>query len=242
MLEAQGESLADLADRIAEAALLDRPYPDVAATLSETDAYAVQRSWVFGAYGEFPAGFKAGLTNQAAQARFGVTEPVIGALPEVARLDANAIVPARAGLLIEVEIGFLVGKDGMPAAMMGVVELPLLAFERPDVLDRNDVIGSNVSVYRFIPGQTTLLDPAVRDAAVVLERDGEALNRAFAADAMGDPLAAYHWMVGKARAVGYRVEPGMIMMTGALGRVVDATPGRYTATFEGMGAVEFEVR
>lgn len=222
--------------------LLDRPYPDVAASLSEADAYLVQKSWVFGVFGEFPAGFKAGLTNPAAQSRFGVTAPVIGILPEPARLNSKDTLAAAAGMLIEVEIGFLVGKDGAPAAMMGVVELPKLSFEEPESLDLNDVISSNVSVFRFIAGSTTLFDPRVRDASVVLERDGEVLNRALASDAMGDPVEAYRWMLAKAQAVGYRVEPGMIMLTGSLGRVVDATPGHYTAIFDGMGTVEFQVR
>lgn len=235
------EDLEAIADRMAGAALLERPYPDVAATLTEADAYRVQDSWVRGVFGAFPAGFKAGLTNPAAQSRFGVATPVLGVLPENSRLFSKTTVPGASGLLIEVEIGFLVGMDGSPAAMLGVVELPRLSFARPDQLDVNDIIASNVSTFRFVTGDSVRFDAGVREAAVVLERDGEVLNRGFATDAMGDPLAAYRWLLAKAENVGYRVEPGMIILTGSLGHVVDGSPGRYTARFDGMGSIDFEI-
>lgn len=235
------DDLEALADRIAGAALLERPYPDVAATMSEADAYRVQDSWVTGVFGQFPAGYKAGLTNPAAQSRFGIATPVLGVLPENSRLFSKTKVLGASGLLIEIEIGFLVGMDGSPAAMLGVVELPRLAFARPDQLDINDIIASNVSTFRFVTGDSVRFDAGVRDAAVVLERDGEVLNRGLASDAMGDPLEAYRWLVAKAESVGYRVEPGMIMLTGSLGHVVDGAPGRYTARFDGMGSIDFEI-
>ncbi|NJN51310.1 MAG: hypothetical protein HC809_05540 [Gammaproteobacteria bacterium] len=103
------------------------------------------------------------------------------------------------------------------------------------------MISSNVSVFRFITGATSTFDPSVRNASVVLERDGEVLNQAAATDAMGDPLDAYRWLIAKARDVGYRVEPGMILLTGALGRVVEAAPGHYVARFDGLGVVEFSL-
>jgi 2-keto-4-pentenoate hydratase len=206
------------------------------------DAYHLQLTWVTGVYGVAPAGYKAGLTNPAAQARFGIDTPVVGVLPEVAHAVSGAEFHAAPGLLIEVEIGLLVGRDGAPAAMVGVVELPKLSFAAPELLDRNDVIAANVSAYRFVTGSSTLFDPAVRDVSVVLERDGEVLNRAYARDAMGDPVAAYQWMMRKLRAVGYRIDPGMVLLTGALGRVVDGVPGRYTARFDGaLGSVDFRI-
>jgi len=82
----------------------------------------------------------------------------------------------------------------------------------------------------------------VRGARVTLEHDGVIANEGNAADAMGDPLESYRWMVAKIRSTGYRLEPGMILLTGALGRVVDAVPGRWTARYEGLGEVTFTVR
>lgn len=230
-----------LADALAAAALLERPFPDVAPAMSERDAYRLQAQWVGDAFGRHPAGYKAGLTSIAAQARFGIDTAVVGVLHDVERVAPGGRIAVTDGLMIEVEIGFVTGHDGAPAAMMGVVELPRLSYAAPDRLDRNDVIASNVAAFRFVTGNSVLFHPGVRDETVVLERDGEVVNRGTARDALGDPVAAFEWMTHKLRTEGYAVEPGMVMLTGALGRVIDALPGSYVARFEGLGEIEFEI-
>jgi 2-keto-4-pentenoate hydratase len=175
------------------------------------------------------------------QRQFNVTQPVLGVLPDVARLAPKASLPHVPGLKIEVEIGFLVGVDDEPAAMLAVIELPRLAYADMKKVSLADIIATNVSAYRFITGPTGLLDPDVRKYPVSLERDGTQLFSSFASDADGDPYNVYGWMVTRIRQLGYWLEPGMILITGSLGRVVDAEPGNYVAHYGKLGELKFKI-
>jgi 2-keto-4-pentenoate hydratase len=239
---ARADEVERLGALVGAAVALGAPVPDVPDDLAEASAYRVQSSWVGRLYGTDVAGYKAGLTSAGAQARFGVTTPVLGVLPQAARLASGAGIDAAAGLVVEVEIGVVVGADEAPAGLVPVVELPRLSYAVPDALSAADVIASNVSAYRFVAGAPAPFDAEVREVRVTLEHDGAVANEAQASDAMGDPLASYRWMVGKIRGAGYRLEPGMILLTGALGRVVDAAPGLWVARYDGLGEVAFTVR
>jgi 2-keto-4-pentenoate hydratase len=63
---------------------------------------------------------------------------------------------------------------------------------------------------------------------------------------MGDQWEALRWLVNTVLAEGYAIEPGQLLMTGALGGAHPASPGRYRAEFGGpaaaaLGAVEIDV-
>ncbi len=239
--EALPAATEDLDDSIANAVLLDLPFPDVPDTIDANAAYAIQASVVDGVFGKKIVGYKAGLTNSAAQRQFGVTQPVLGVLPEPARLAPKATLPYVPGLKVEVEIGFLVGIDDEPAAMFAVIELPRLAYADMKKVTLADIVATNVSAYRFITGSTGMLDPDVRKYPVSLERNGTELFASFATDADGDPYNVYGWMVTRIRQLGYWLEPGMILITGSLGRVVDAEPGDYVAHYGPLGALRFTI-
>jgi 2-keto-4-pentenoate hydratase len=231
-----------LAAAIRDAVALGRPVPDVPDDLAEAAAYRVQATWVNALYSGPAAGYKAGLTSPGAQQRFGVHTPVMGVLPSIARLASGTEVEAGAGLVVEVEIGVLVGTDREPAALVPAVELPRLRFAAPDGLALADVIAANVSADRFVVGSARLVDPDVRGIRVTLERDGTVVNEGIAADALGDPLASYRWVVGRAADIGYPLEEGMIVLTGALGRIADGLPGNYVARYGDLGEVRFTIR
>ena len=230
-----------LEDAIANAIMLEHTYPDVPDDTDPAEAYAIQASVVDGVFGKKIVGYKAGLTSTAAQKQFGVDQPVLGMLPEADHLSPKATIAMAQGLKIEVEIGFLVGVDDQPAAMFAVIELPRLAYADMQQVKLADIIATNVSAYRFITGPTAMPDPDVRKYAVSLDRDGAQLFSAFASDAFGDPYNVYGWMVTRIRSLGYFLEPGMILITGSLGRVVDAQPGEYVARYGPLGEIRFRI-
>jgi 2-keto-4-pentenoate hydratase len=230
-----------LEDAIANAIMLEHTYPDVPDDTDPAEAYAIQASVVDGVFGKKIVGYKAGLTSTAAQRQFGVDQPVLGMLPEADRLSPKATIAMAQGLKIEVEIGFLVGVEDQPAAMFGVIELPRLAYADMQQVKLADIVATNVSAYRFITGPTAMPDPDVRKYAVSLDRDGAQLFSAFASDAFGDPYNVYGWMVTRIRSLGYFLEPGMILITGSLGRVVDAQPGDYVARYGPLGEIRFRI-
>ena len=226
---------------IAEAVKLERAYPDVPNSIGLADAYAIQAIVVRDVYGTKVAGYKAGLTSPATQQRFGVDKPVVGVLPESGRLASGASLALKPGLKIEVEIGYLVGTGAEPAAMLPVIELPRLDYEDMTRVTLVDIVATNVSAYCFIAGASGTPDPKIRSYEVSLEKDGAKLFSALGADALGDPRHSYEWMVGQVRALGYELRPGMLMITGALGRVTDAEPGTYVAHFGPLGELKFRI-
>ncbi len=231
-----------LVDAIANAVMLDRTFPDVPDDTDAATAYAIQASVVDGVFGMQIVGYKAGLTNPAAQRHFGVSQPVLGVLPEPDRLPSNATIAHVEGLAVELEIGFLVGIDDQPAAVLPVVELPRRAYADIKKISLADLIATNVSAYRFITGPTAMLGADVRKNPVSLERDGTQLFTSLAGEASGDPYDIYGWMVARIHSLGYRLEPGMILMTGPIGgRVVGAEPGHYVAHFGPLGDVKFTI-
>jgi 2-keto-4-pentenoate hydratase len=227
---------------IASAAKARGTYPDVANDIDELQAYAIQGTVVKDAYGNEIAGFKAGLTSLAAQRRFGVDQPVVGVLPESGRLSTGAALTMTPGLKIEVEIGILVGEGGQPAAMLPVIELPRMNYADMKDVTLADIVATNVSAYEYISGKTSPLDPDVRAYQVSLDKDGKELFSAFGSDALGDPLRSYEWAVNKIRSLGYKLKPGMIVITGALGRVTDAEPGTYVARYGSLGELKFRIK
>lgn len=228
-------------DAITDALALAREFPDVPDATDAAAAYAIQAKVVERVYGARLAGYKAGLTSAAAQQRFGVDQPVLGVLPEDGRLPPNTTQALVPGLKIEVEIGFLVGDDSTPAAMLAAIELPRLDYGDMTRVTLPDIVATNVAAYRFIAGSGVALDQDVRAYPVTLDHDGRTLFSATAADALGDPLVAYRWMLARIHALGYRLEPGMLLMTGSLGRVVDAEPGNYTARYGALGELKFTI-
>lgn len=77
-------------------------------------AYGIQKAFIEKKSSrEKLAGFKAGLTSEKGQKRFGLTAPVAGALFESGRLTGESIVESKAfhRLMIETEIGFVIGEN-----------------------------------------------------------------------------------------------------------------------------------
>jgi 2-keto-4-pentenoate hydratase len=239
---APARAATELETAIADALKNSTPFPDVPADVDAAAAYKIQANAVAASFGGQIAGYKAGLTNRAMQRRFDADQPVLGVLPESGRLSPDAVVGAVPGLKIEVEIGFLIGADGAPATMFAAIELPRLDYPNMKVVTLSDVIATDVSAYRYIVGPSGVPDPNVRETEVSLDKDGAQLFAAFASDAMDDPGKSYDWTIGKARSLGLPVRRGMIVITGALGRVVDATPGVYVAHYGALGDIKFTIK
>jgi 2-keto-4-pentenoate hydratase len=81
----------------------------------------------------------------------------------------------------------------------------------------------------------------VNGVHVSLKRDGELLHEARSAELMGDQLNALKWLVNRVIELGYVIDAGHLLMTGALGPAHPAAPGRYLAAYTGMGEIEFYI-
>ena len=252
--------VASLADLLTQCWQQKRPIPvlsqhDPALTVER--AYAVQRAYVRRRLASDQiAGFKLGLTSNAAQKRFGLTAPAAGVLLASGRRTGSPTIDRAAFkmLMIETEIGFVVGQriarplkdeaalEPRIRAVMPVIELPDLGFQDMKHLKGVDIIAANVSAVQFIIGQERKATGVDLNAvAVALALNAQVVNRGKGADARGDQWHAALWLVNTTVKQGWTIEPGHILITGALGKMMPGHPGEYVADFGDLGQVRFEI-
>lgn len=224
-----------------------RPLPNIDETLTNDSAYRVQtRSVRTRLQDATPAGFKAGLTSPNAQARFKTNQAVAGVLfKEGERKSADTLrLSELRGLHVEVELAMRIGKtieqpladaaalrehvDGIAPAL----ELPNIDYVDPKAIDIVDLIATNVSAANFIVGE--FVSPQLRDpnsVAIRLTCNDQDMMSGTARDALGDQWQAALWLVNTMVKQGWKIEPGQILLTGALGRAIPASTGRCVASF-----------
>jgi 2-keto-4-pentenoate hydratase len=224
-----------------------RALPNIDETLTIASAYRVQtRSVRARLHGARPAGFKAGLTSAPAQARFKTDDAVAGVLFEQGALHSASTVSLHdmRGLHIEVEIAMRIGKsierplanvadlhdriDGIGPA----IELPNLDYTQPQTLDAIDIIATNVAAAKYIVGD--FATPRERDpnsTEVRLVCNDREMFTGKGTDALGDQWRAALFLVNKMVEQGWRLEPGQILLTGSLGRMLPGTTGHCVASY-----------
>lgn len=229
-----------------------RALPNIDETLTIESAYRVQtRSVQARLRGASPAGFKAGLTSAPAQARFKTDSAVAGVLFKDGALQSADRVSLREvrGLHIEVEIAMRIGTridkpladvaalrahiDGIAPA----IELPNLDYAQPQALDAIDIIATNVAAARYIVG--SFVPPRQRDPNAVdirLVCNEQEMFTGQGTDSLGDQWRAALWLVNKMLEQGWTMQPGQILLTGALGKMLPATTGRCITSYHANGA------
>lgn len=234
------------------------------------NAYAIQHGYVAKRLRKDSIrGYKGGMTTPQVQKQFGMQEPVIGVLLASGEVASENGKPPTVNLaefnklMLETEIGFVFDKaiDAPLAnieelrqrirAVVPAVELPDLGFSDAVHLRGLDVVANNVSSKRFIigaaPDQKTFPDRkwlegnALDDIAAELRCNDRPLNVGKATDVMGSQWQAALWEVNKLLKLGYKIEAGQVLISGAMGRMVPAVPGKCVADFGVFGKIAFEV-
>jgi 2-keto-4-pentenoate hydratase len=236
-----------------EIPVLSIQYPD----LDVKTAYMVQNAYVEQRLAKNKiAGFKAGLTAEVSWKRFGLKGPVAGVLFASGKRKNNSIIDKTAfkTLMMEIEIGFVIGKSihhplkdtselkDHTWEVVPVVELPELGFTDMQKLKGPDIIAANIGAAQFIVGEKQKINNLDLDALqVTLRKDGEVINRGKGTDALAGQWEAALWLVNTMVKQGWKIEPGHIIITGALGRMVPGRPGNYTADYESLGTITFKI-
>lgn len=221
-------------------------------------AYEIQSEYVvLKLGGDKIAGYKAGLTSKGAQAKFGVSTPVSGVLFSSGKYAGSASIDGSKyrSPVIETEIGYVVGKpiNGKIAdtalfmehigAILPVVEIPETGFADMKKLKAEDIVAANVGSAVFITGaQKPLVGAGLDGMTVKLVSGGETLNKGKGSDALGGQLEALLWLVNSVIQHGGTIDKGSILITGSLGKVIPASPGRYEARYPGLGDITFEIK
>jgi 2-keto-4-pentenoate hydratase len=250
------------ARRLADAAARGEPCEPVRDVLGTTDidlAYAVQRTLTAQrlAAGARVVGRKIGITSEAVQRQVGVTTPDFGVLfddmlvAETASIPSGRLIQPRA----EAEIAFILAADLVdgPLDVVSVRAATAYAVAALEIVDSRirgwdititDTVADNASSGLFVLGsrQIPLADFEPADVVMTLQRDGTVASTGNGGACLGDPLAALSWLAHTARDFGAPLRAGDVVLSGALGPLVDVGPGvevlaelsvlgRVTATF-----------
>jgi len=227
--------------------------------LNEEKAYALQKQLAdkLVSMGQPIGGFKAGLTSEATQKRFGVNAPLLGPLFKPGALGPDAVVNTKdfVRLFVETEIGYIPGvKIDKPVAdvealkkmikeVCPAVELPDLRFEDMKGLKGPDIVVDAVSSAKYIIGKPVPVSSVdVSEVAVTLTRDGEVVNQGKAADVLGDQWKALLWLVNGTVSRGYVIEPGQLLITGVMGNMIPGKPGSYKGDWGKLGSIAWTIK
>lgn len=236
-----GQTIAPLRDRLAR---------------TDVDgAYAIQeantRAWL--AEGRRLVGRKIGLTSLAVQAQLGVDQPDFGMLfADMAVGDGE---PVAAGRLIqpkvEAEVALILGRDltherHTYADLIRATDYALPAIEVVDSRIANwnirfvDTVADNASSGLFVLGSQPrrLGELDLTACAMDMRQGDEVVSRGNGRACLGNPLNAAVWLADVMVRYGRPLQAGDIVLTGALGPMVNAGPGQtFVAEIAGLGSV-----
>jgi len=236
-----------------------QPFTDADPTLGADEGYLIQQELVklLLADGDRIVGHKVGLTSKPMQRMIGMDSPDFAPVFESTVYDDGAEISAGAFIQpkIEAEIVFVMGSplrgpgvtvDDARAAVAGVgasVEIvdSRIVDWRIRLADTIADLASNGAVARsarLVP----LSEVDTRLVGMVLSRDGELVDTGAGAAALGDPVGVVAWLANTLGERGVALEPGHLIMTGALHAAVPMAPGEtYLAEFDRLGSITVHV-
>src|ERR1700733_11412780 len=250
----------EVSGRLLAAYQTRRPIPPLRDALSPTDAdgaYAVQaasvRRWV--SEGRNIVGRKIGLTAVAVQKQLGVDQPDFGVLFDDMQIEdggtlrVSQVIQPRA----EAEVAFVMQRDLRDPdvtreELAAAIDSEDAAIEIVDsrIADWRitfaDTVADNGSAAFFVLGETRVplqgLD--LWTCGMVLERNSRIASLGVGAACLGHPLDAVLWLARTLAVRGEHLRAGDILMSGALGPMIDLSPGDLMrATIAGLGSVTF---
>lgn len=235
------------------------PIPPLRDGLAPDDisgAYAVQsintRYWVDS--GRQIVGRKIGLTSKAVQAQLGVDRPDFGVLFADMQVANGGILRAKDLLQpkAEAEVAIRLGRaienpDVQRDELLDAVDAFFPAIEIVDSriaswrISFADTVADNGSSARFVLGAEVA--PKGQDlwaCGMVLERNGDVVSVGAGAACLGHPLNAAVWLARTLADAGEPLRAGDVILTGALGPMVDIRAGDVVqATIGGLGSCGF---
>jgi 2-keto-4-pentenoate hydratase len=235
------------------------PFTDADPDLTMADGYAVQSELTRMILddGDTIVGYKVGLTSEPMQKMIGVDSPDYGpVLGSTVYRSGDAVSVSRfIQPRLEAEIVFVLGEElsgpgvtilDAARAVAGVaasVEIVDSRFAdwRIKLADTVSDLASNGAVVtsgRLVP----LADVDPRLVGMTLTRNGELVDTGAGAAALGDPVAVVAWLANVLGENGVIMQPGHLVMTGALHAAVPMRAGDvFRADFDRLGPVVVRV-
>ncbi len=241
-------AIAPLKTRLAE--LSDSPEQSVALAYEVQDTNT--RFWEDN--GRVITGRKIGLTSKTVQQQLGVDEPDYGILFDDMEYANGSTVSMKKLIQpkVEAEIAFKAATniEKMPNSGEELAGMMSAAFPALEIVDSriedwkislSDTVADNASSALYVLGdpvsEFTVADTV--NATMQLYDNNTLVSVGKGEDCLGGPLKATMWLVEKMIEVGRPVQKGDVILSGALGPMVQVAAGsRYFSDIKGFGSVE----
>ncbi|WP_063726472.1 2-keto-4-pentenoate hydratase [Streptomyces sp. RTd22] len=239
------------------------PFTDAEPGLGMDDGYAVQQELVqlLLADGDRAVGHKVGLTAAPMQKALGIDTPDYGpVLASTAYRDGDAVpLDAFVAPKVEAEIVFVLGdrlegpgvtvtqaRAAIAGAVAGMEIIDSrIADWRIKLADTVADLASNGAMAtssRIVPLDDGPNGWDPRLVGMVLTRNGELVDTGAGAAALGDPVAVVAWLANTLGEHGVALEPGHLILTGALHAALPMNPGDvFRAEFDRLGPVTVRI-
>ncbi|MEO8640783.1 fumarylacetoacetate hydrolase family protein [Pseudomonas sp.] len=200
------------------------------------------------AAGERLSGWKVAFAGSAAQKRFGLDEPVYGALTDTMIVEPGTAVTFSRLIQpkLEIELAFVLGRALAPGDyrdedILAAIGEIAPAFEIADCrwqgwdFGVGAFLADNAAAGLYCLGPRFPFDPVQHvSVAYRLECDGALCGSGDTRDREDSPLANLCWLIRRLLADGQRVEAGQVVLSGALLPPMNIQPARYCLHMLGM--------
>ncbi len=230
-----------LPQQIAEAIRTHQPLPAFPKGLDLANGYEVQLKVANLVAPDGFAGIKAGVTSDQLQAVFGIEHALLGRLYRHGHLKPGATLPFIEKQLIECEIGITVDAQGQPVSAGPAVEFAFAAFSSPTDATAPNLTAGNVAADKFLTGEQHPWRESYDDIIIRFYRNDVLINEAPITESLGGPAATVRWIMTEAKRYNFAIADNTLLMTGACGKVLPATPGSYRADYGDLGEVNFTI-
>jgi 2-keto-4-pentenoate hydratase len=233
------------------------PLRDVLAPTDAESAYQIQamntRFWT--EEGRRIVGRKVGLTAKSVQAQLGVDQPDFGVLFADMEINDGGMLPIARAIQpkAEAEIAIVLSADVLdenatPETLLQATESVCAAIEIVDsrIADWKitfaDTVADNGSSAYYVLGKERKApkDLDLYTCGMVLEVNGAVASLGAGAACLGHPFNAAAWLARTLARSGDPLRAGDVVLTGALGPMVEIKPGdHFVARIGGLGSVSF---
>ncbi|AEA68630.1 MULTISPECIES: 2-keto-4-pentenoate hydratase [Pseudomonas] len=193
------------------------------------------------AAGERLTGWKVAFAGRAAQDRFGIDEPVLGALTDAMAVEPGSTVPLARLIQpkLEIELAFVLGRTLVPdfysdEDILAAISEVAPAFEIADCrwqgwrFGVGAFLADNAAAGLYCLGARVGFDPdRLPEVNYRLVHDGGSCGEGNVLAREDTPLANLCWLVRRLLADGQRVEAGQVVLSGALLAPMDVRAGEY---------------
>ncbi|OXM82692.1 2-keto-4-pentenoate hydratase [Paenibacillus rigui] len=203
--------------------------------------------------GQRITGKKIGLTSRAMQELLGVDQPDYGHLLDSMVVENGGTVQLNQVMQpkVEGEVAFVLKKDltGPNVTIADVLQATEYVMAAIEIVDSrvqdwkiklHDTIADNASCGLYVLGGT-LVKPSevdLRQIGMVLEKNGQVVNKGEGTAALGDPALCVAWLANKLHEYGIELKAGEVILSGALSAAVDASPGdSFSIRMDCLGSV-----